>query len=997
MNTAPQHIPLSVGQQAMWVAWKRDPAQWTHIIPTPFLVQGRIDPDRLARAVRVVGRAWPHLRGRVAEHGGRPVLDWSGAPEIPVRESHTEEAREEAARRTWQSPFDLRTGPLARVDLLHCPDGTVLLLAVHHLVYDGASILLLLDALRRAYADLQPLPEAPTGPSAAYAERSGELADGPAGDGHRAYWREALDGGARDFRLPAGTERPQYTVVAQTLPADLAARLRERAAQLGISYTAVLLGGYFALLSRCTGSAEPLAFVPYHGRSDAALRDSVGYFVNTLPVRCRVGGSDSYAQLLPRAYRRLKEALSHGDLPLPAIMRAAGLTGPQAQASTHQTVFQLWDATTRDGVDVQRVRLTGPDTDAVLSLQPMESTAGFTLAAMVRKDSAGTHLLWKDPQGACGPTLVSAMVDDYVRILRDIADDPGTAVAATPVRATGAVRAAGDFGNGGQETDGQGDGGPGVDATGLDTATLAAVTAIWEEVLGFGPIRTEDSFFELGGHSLLADALVARVCEQFGTDLSLKTLFDSPRLGEFTAEVQRAAETAGAGAAAPEPQADPEPGPSDGWAALPHRMSLGVRRGDLVGGSAPVSVICKVFRFAGASVDPARLERAVALAVRVNPALRSGYRDDPAAGPQYREEPWTPTLDLVDLGDADWDGLCAAARRIADRELAEAGPAEAGPDGDGRRRHLRVVCVRRTEPGFAVVLRIDHAVCDGLSYTRFLEDVGAAYTAGEEAFLRTRDRPSLAAVAAAERRVLDSDHTRDLLDLWRKRLPTGVPPVLLGDDSPWPAGPVPAASVPFTVGGEAYRRHTEQARRHRVTSFVLAGAKVLHAMRPSVRNEELAFYCPFPGRYVPEAGEVMGNFVNLLPVLVDTPREGSLEATVQAVHEGVRWALIHQNVPSDRVTEALRGVGRPGADPAVPARALFLAGNPPEAFTLGGRTGEAGLPELDRALFDLSLWVTDTGRELRGLVVHRRDLISRPQVEEWLSALHEPVRPPTGH
>ncbi|MFG3056633.1 condensation domain-containing protein [Kitasatospora sp. NPDC048239] len=996
MNTAPQYIPLSVGQQAMWVAWKRDPAQWTHIIPTPFLVQGRIDPDRLARAVRAVGRAWPQLRGRVAEHEGRPVLDWSDAPEIPVRESSTEEVREEAVRRTWQSPFDLRTGPLARVDLLHCPDGTVLLLAVHHLVYDGASILLVLDALRRAYADLQPLPEAPTGPTAAYAERSRALADGPDGDVHRAYWREALDGGARDFRLPVGADRPQYTAVAQTLPADLAARLRERAAQLGISYTAVLLGGYFALLARCTGAAEPLAFVPYHGRSDAALRDSVGYFVNTLPVRCPVGGSDSYAQLLPRAYRRLKEALSHGDLPLPAIMRAAGLTGPQAQARTHQTVFQLWDATTRDGVDVQRVRLTGPDTDAVLSLQPMESTAGFTLAAMVRKDSAGTHLLWKDPQGACGPTLVSAMVDDYVRILQDIAEDPGTAVAATPVRSGGCGTGIQDTDGqdtDGQDTDGQDTEGRRADATALDAATLAAVTAIWEEVLGFGPIRPEDSFFELGGHSLLADALVARVCEQFGTDMSLKTLFDSPRLAEFTAEVQRAAGTAGA---APEPEQQPEPGPSDGWAALPHRMSLGVRRGDL-GGGTPVSVICKVFRFAGASVDPARLQRAVALAVRVNPALRSAYRDDPVAGPQYREEEWTPTVDLVELGGADWDGLCSEARRIADRELADAAAAGAAPEGDGPRRHLRVVCVRRAEPGFAVVLRIDHAVCDGLSYTRFLEDVGAAYTAEEEAFLRTRNRPSPAAVAAAERRVLDGDRSRELLDLWRKRLPNGVPPVLLGDDSPWPAGPVAAASVPFTVDGEAYRRHTEQARRHRVTSFVLAGAKVLHAMRPDIVNEELAFYCPFPGRYVPEAGEVTGNFVNLLPVLVDAPREAGLDATVQAVHEGVRWALLHQNVPSDRVTEAVRGVGRPGADPAAPARALFLAGNPPEAFTLGGRTGEAGLPELDRALFDLSLWVTDTGSELRGLVVHRRDLVSRPQVEEWLSALHGPVRPPTAH
>ncbi|MFF8730922.1 amino acid adenylation domain-containing protein [Streptomyces sp. NPDC015171] len=529
MNTPAQCVPLSVGQEAMWVAWKLDPGQWSHIIPTPFRVRGTLNLDQLRLAVAEVGEAFPQLRARVRTGQEGSVLDWSDAPVIPVRRRRTELDQDAAIRETWQTPFDLRSGPLARVDLIDGPDYTVLLIAVHHLVYDGASILLLLDALRTAYEGAR-LPREDHAPAlAAFAAHSRELADGPSGEDHRLHWKADLGDGGGDFALPSGAQEPRYTVLSEKLPADLAKDLRARATEAGMSYATLLMGAYFALLRRHSGASDVLSFLPYHGRCLPELSGRVGYFVNALPVRVPVRDDDTYADLLGRVRSRVKETLAHGDLPLPAIMRAAGLTGPEAQRRTHQTVFQYWHAGLRDGVDVHDVRLRHDGAEARLSLLDMESTAGFRLALMVREDSCGTHLLWKDPAGSLGATVVRAMADDYTAVLRALADDPRAGIG--EVVATARTDAGGTAPGG----DGGGDR-PASAAAAGDTARLNEMAEVWQSVLGTGPVAPGDSFFELGGHSLLAERLVAAVRERFpASTATIRLLFDHPRLGEFAA------------------------------------------------------------------------------------------------------------------------------------------------------------------------------------------------------------------------------------------------------------------------------------------------------------------------------------------------------------------------------------------------------------------------------------------------------------------------------
>lgn len=221
MPDADQSISLSAGQEAIWLSWTLDPKQWIHIIHTPFEVDGMIDVARLRDACGRLGEAWPHLRGRVVPGPTGLRLTWADAPAIEVTE-HTERlGRDEAIRAAWQRPFDLRRGPLARVDLIHGDGYHVLLVAAHHLVYDGTPALIVLDALAIAYAGQRLLPPADAARLESHANRSRELVATSAGDADREYWRKLLGAHVPGFALPTSDEATQYVGRGEVLDADL--------------------------------------------------------------------------------------------------------------------------------------------------------------------------------------------------------------------------------------------------------------------------------------------------------------------------------------------------------------------------------------------------------------------------------------------------------------------------------------------------------------------------------------------------------------------------------------------------------------------------------------------------------------------------------------------------------------------------------------------------------------------------------------------------------
>jgi pyochelin synthetase len=70
------------------------------------------------------------------------------------------------------------------------------------------------------------------------------------------------------------------------------------------------------------------------------------------------------------------------------------------------------------------------------------------------------------------------------------------------------------------------------------------VCAIFEAVLGMAPIGVDDNFFELGGDSLLATKTVARIRSEFGVELAIRSLFETPMVSALVRKIEASSELA---------------------------------------------------------------------------------------------------------------------------------------------------------------------------------------------------------------------------------------------------------------------------------------------------------------------------------------------------------------------------------------------------------------------------------------------------------------------
>ena len=306
---------------------------------------GRLDADALGRALTALARRQSVLRCRLTRYGTRlvqEVVPLAPVP-VPVVDLRTRPAEEhERATRDWirlhaEQPFDLDTAPLWRTALLRRADEQwVLLIVVHHIVIDGWGLDVLLRDLGAFYAAALRTPGTalPTDAEAGlppldvtYPEvgrwQQQHLA-GPRLEQLRTHWDRALAGAELQADLPCDRPRPDRPTgrggdVTLRIPAELASRLRARAAGHGTTVFTVLLSAFGILLGRLTGRKETVVACNIANRIRREHEPLVGHFTNNVMLRLGSGGTGDFGGLVAETGRTFFAAADHQDYPLPML------------------------------------------------------------------------------------------------------------------------------------------------------------------------------------------------------------------------------------------------------------------------------------------------------------------------------------------------------------------------------------------------------------------------------------------------------------------------------------------------------------------------------------------------------------------------------------------------------------------------------------------------------------------------------------------------------
>jgi hypothetical protein len=435
---------FSPAQRRLWFVEQFAPGTPVHNIVLSEQIAGVLDVAALEDAFEYVSTRQTALRWQMLPGTWVPeviVADPSPVV-IPIDDlsALTPETREAAVDRLLDeeahTPIGLTDGPLWRVRLLRLrADEHVLVISVHHVIFDGWSQSILYRELGQAYQrrvageslDDGPPPSRTT--FADYTARTRDLA-ARAGPADVAWWRQHLAGAPKVLDLPR--DRPRGAVLsfggarcAAAVDAEIAKDVARLAAAEGTTVSAVAIAAFSVLLRRLSGHTDLLVGVPVADRGHAEFEDIVGFFIRTLPLRLTVDDGDAFIDLVRRCGEELAIARQHADVPLERIVEVLGDDRDLSRNPLFQVMFNVYNFAEPHldiGSPLVSQRQAGiPGSLVDLTVYVIPRDGGMRLEAAYNLD-------------LCDDERIDALLGSYAHLLHELVREPRRAVSAASAR-----------------------------------------------------------------------------------------------------------------------------------------------------------------------------------------------------------------------------------------------------------------------------------------------------------------------------------------------------------------------------------------------------------------------------------------------------------------------------------------------------------------------------------------------------------------------------------
>ncbi|UOP09620.1 condensation domain-containing protein [Pseudomonas palleroniana] len=341
-----EFLPLSMTQNRLWILDQLVPGNPVYNIPLALRLTGPLQQGALVKALEAIVQRHEILRANFINDGGEPqiILRTSAAlpfEDIELSADNLDELLTERARR----PFDLSEDALIRATLVTLEaEHHVLLLVIHHIVFDGWSQSVLLKELAQLYSDFcnarpSSLPELAY-QYIDYAQwKRTQLAEQGVFERQQRFWREKIGSAPKTFGLPTDFPRPAVQSFAGAeyvfeLAEPLMRNLESLARQQQVTLFSLMLSGFAATLAQLSGRRDVVIAVPHAGRypdSDGLI----GFFVNTVLISLLVDPARTVIEQIDKAHQAAQEAFENGDLPFDLVVRTLGLAGANQGAVTN--------------------------------------------------------------------------------------------------------------------------------------------------------------------------------------------------------------------------------------------------------------------------------------------------------------------------------------------------------------------------------------------------------------------------------------------------------------------------------------------------------------------------------------------------------------------------------------------------------------------------------------------------------------------------------------
>ncbi|MGJ5895470.1 condensation domain-containing protein [Streptomyces niveiscabiei] len=403
-----------------------------------YRISGRLDVASLCKSIVAVTKRHDALRTMLVEapHGViQRIVPPQAEPLRIVDLSHLpagvrEDAVEHAVTAEAEAPFSFSEDVLARFTLFGAGNEEhILVIVVHHLVFDGWSSGILCREIASYYEHLSAGSPNELQPVrlqfADFAEWQREWLEQSGAEAMLDYWRGQLAGCPDGVTFPYDHPRPSTGLHAAQrhtfhLPRKLNDALSDVVQREGVTFAAVALLALQLLIHHETGSEDIAVGSSMANRNRIPTSGSIGFFTNTHLLRAQISGEATLRDLLKRTANILAEAVAHQDVPLAQIINVMKSEDAESLPGvTHRINFICLNQPSFP------LGLQGLNVEAKEWL-PSRPTILTDLILKVTQEQAGVRCDIEYSADLYKGETISALAERYELILRKIVEDVDT-------------------------------------------------------------------------------------------------------------------------------------------------------------------------------------------------------------------------------------------------------------------------------------------------------------------------------------------------------------------------------------------------------------------------------------------------------------------------------------------------------------------------------------------------------------------------------------------
>src|SRR5205085_5731026 len=291
--------------------------------------------------------------------------------------------------------------------------------------------------------------------------------------------------------------------------------------------------------------------------------------------------------------------------------------------------------------------------------------------------------------------------------------------------------------------------------------------------------------------------------------------------------------------------------------------------------------------------DTAALEAAIDALVMRHESLRTVFPvvdDEPI---QVITDKQANVFSMIDLSDAKGDDALSAARGLLKHEAQQPFDLSRGP-------LFKTILGRLSDNDHVLLINLHHIVSDGWSAAVLFRDLEKLYDA------HCQNRPAAlpqlriqyADYAVWQKKYLNDQRVESLVSFWRDYL-AGAPLVLeLQLDRPRPESQTfTGAELPVSFSHRLSAALHELSQQHGVTLFMTLMAAFQLFLSRCTNRQDVLVGTDVANRNRVELEQLVGFFVNLLPVRIDLTGDPAFVELLERASKSILDVYAHQELP----------------------------------------------------------------------------------------------------